>query len=331
MRLLLAFVLGCTPAELQVEDTEKPHPRDSGGADTADTADSGDTGPVIDTGPIEYDCAALPEVQEREMDGPKAYHDVAFDGAGHLIGSDTQALLQSTYDGTVTVLTPGVFYEGIDRLPDGDLVATDSINGLLVRIDPDTGATSTIATGLAGAYGITIGPDGNAYVGNVYAGRMPEIVKVEIATGTVTSWLKTPRMGTPRMVQFGLDSTDAYVATIGTGAVYHLTVDADLMPSSDPELFATVGNSWHDSLGMDACGNLYVAEYNTSGLYRVTPDGTVTSLVKQRVPLYGHGMEWGSGIGGWRADALYQPQPYDNSTVREVIIGVPTAASVRTW
>ncbi len=40
---------------------------------------------------------------------------------------------------------------------------------------------------------------------------------------------------------------------------------------------------------------------------------------------YGHGVEWGSGIGAWKADAIYLPQPYNGNTVVEVTLGIPRA------
>ena len=46
---------------------------------------------------------------------------------------------------------------------------------------------------------------------------------------------------------------------------------------------------------------------------------------------YGHGVVWGRGLGGWRPDAIYMPQPYNDAKVREVVIGVPDGATVRTW
>jgi hypothetical protein len=38
---------------------------------------------------------------------------------------------------------------------------------------------------------------------------------------------------------------------------------------------------------------------------------------------YGHGIEWGSGVGGWQKNSIYLPQPYDDNTVVRVDVGVP--------
>jgi hypothetical protein len=97
---------------------------------------------------------------------------------------------------------------------------------------------------------------------------------------------------------------------------------------------SNVGSGYHDGLGIDACGNLYVPDYSTRGLYRVDPKGVVTMLFDQVTDgpsHYGHGLEWGSGIDGWNDKAIYLPQPYDGSTVLEVVLGAPSGSVVRTW
>ena len=65
------------------------------------------------------------------------------------------------------------------------------------------------------------------------------------------------------------------------------------------------------------------SEYWTSGLYRVSPDGEVSeSMLTQSEVRYAMG-GLGRGIGGWRPDAIYMPEPYNTLKVREVVIGIP--------
>ena len=45
---------------------------------------------------------------------------------------------------------------------------------------------------------------------------------------------------------------------------------------------------------------------------------------RTRQAFYGHGVVWGTGVGGFREDALYLPLPYNNNLVTELIIGVPS-------
>ena len=128
-----------------------------------------------------------------------------------------------------------------------------------------------------------------------------------------------------RDVTFSLDCATMYLATTGAGNIWAIPMDTEFNQAGEAtELAKAVGNgTWHDGIGIDACGNVYVPDYSRSGLYRVAPDGTVTTIYAGKPKLYGHGLKWGNGVGGWRRDALYLPQPYDSDTVREVVIGVP--------
>ena len=77
-----------------------------------------------------------------------------------------------------------------------------------------------------------------------------------------------------------------------------------------------------DGFGVDICGNLWIACYPDK-LYRVPPDGGGAMYHEWASSSYGHGLEWGSGVGGWDDESLYLPQPFDGNTVVRVEIGVP--------
>ena len=56
---------------------------------------------------------------------------------------------------------------------------------------------------------------------------------------------------------------------------------------------------------------------------KITPDGTVTTYYTWTNPsLYGHGLKWGSGIGGWDDMSIYFAQPYDGTSVQRMEVGV---------
>lgn len=285
------------------------------------------TGEVLD-----YDCDNLvqPFVSEVEIAGARGYHDVAFDADGHIVGFDgANALLQVTYDGDVSVFLPGVGStpQGMAVLEGFDMLFVNDA-GDLRRVTPDA-QVSVVASNFFGAYGVTVGPDQHAYVG-----FSDTIARVDPETGEWTEFVNLAGV-TARVVEFNLDSTAVYISTIAQGDVYVVPVDADLEPTAEPTVFASgVGDSWHDGITMDACGNLYVPEFWSSGLYRIDPDGVVTTVYDQAssgFEHYGHGLEWGSGIDGWNDHAIYLPQPYQGNTVNEVVLGVPSASTVRTW
>lgn len=292
------------------------------------------TGNIPDLPPVlDYDCEDLtqPFVSEMELGAPRGYHDLVFDDQGRIIGSDGGSLLAVTYDDVVEVFLPGPpsGVQGMDVLENGDVVVVTN-SGELRRIT-DTQQNTLIASGFSGAYGVTVGPDEMVYVCTPSA-----ISRVDPDSGDQEIWLSTPSQH-PRAMVFNLDSTGVYFSTLvfGNSPVYFVEVDEDLDPVGAPVVFATnVGQGYHDGLGIDACGNLYVPDFNTAGLYRIDPSGVVTTLYNEgTAPFnhYGHGLEWGSGIDGWNDHAIYLPQPYDGNTVNEVVLGVPSGSEVRTW
>lgn len=330
--LLYTLLIACKAPEDSQGRLKVPH-ADSGTTDSpTDSVDSSTTDShiPIDTGTIDYDCSVEPPgvLGDTTMDESRAYHGLSFDQAGHLVGWDGRSsLIKNSYDGTREILLPGMRnVEQIDRLPDGNFVVVDAANGRLLRVTPD-GGSETLASDTVGTYGVTVGPDGMVYI----AGGAVQRVNPE--TGEVAQYLRLPRGETAHAINFNLDSTRMYIGTIGRGLVYSVDLDADLNPVGEPQIFASnVGTGWHDGVGVDVCGNVYVAEYWSSGLYRISPDGVVTALINNtNTAIYGHGLQWGNGLGGWRADALYQPQPYNSATVREVVIGLPSGDRVRTW
>jgi SMP-30/Gluconolactonase/LRE-like region len=324
-----------TPGTTTGSTTDESSTGGSSGTTVADSTGSGSSssGGESSTGELlDYDCENLvqPFVSEVEIDGARGYHDVYFDGDGHIIGYDgASSLVQATYDGNVSVFLPGLGStpQGMDTLVGGDLLLVDD-NGELRRVSPDA-QSSLVAANFFGAYGVTIGPDEFAYVG-----FGDTIAKVDPETGDWTEFVNLNGVSA-RVVEFNLDSTMVYISTIASGDVYVVPVDAELEATAEPEVFASgVGDSWHDGLTMDACGNLYVPEFWTSGLYRIDPEGVVTTVYDQNssgFEHYGHGLEWGSGIDGWNDHAVYLPQPYNGNTVNEVVLGVPSASTVRTW
>jgi sugar lactone lactonase YvrE len=271
-----------------------------------------------------HDCLHLPDgpLETTELDGPRGFHDVAFDLEGWLVGSDRSLLVRARRGGPVLPYAPlDGQVEGMDWLPDGSLVVSSTGLGL-VRVLP-SGAQEVLAPNVH-AYGVTVGPDGL-----VYAADHTYVWRVDPVRRATAVWLapqELPEPWAPRTLAFDRDHSLAYVGSHGA-AVHVVALDAALNPIGPPRRFAVVrpGARWLDGLTVDVCGNLYVPVYEASALYRITPDGAVTLYLQQTREQYGHGVEWGSGLGGWRADALYLPQPYDGDTVVEVVVGLPGA------
>ncbi len=314
-------------------DTDADADTDTDTGPSAHTGDTGgDTGPGgdTDTGPAEgevFDCADAPAVAKSEavLTGPVGYHGLAFDQYGYIIGGDNQSLIQSDYKGSWSVLVPGVGYlEQMDYLSGGDLVIYSGREGSLFRISEE-GAQTLVAASF-GTYGVIVGPDEM-----IYTAVGQGIFRVDPETGETVTLIDDDafsRSETPHSMNFSPDFSRLYVGTVGQGNLYAVDLDEDLNPTGDPFVFANVGggfSGWHDGVAVDICGNLYVPDYYSSSLYKVTPDGTTTTFQDWGYDYrqYGHGAVFGSGIGGWRDDAIYLPMPYNGNTVKELVVGVP--------
>jgi hypothetical protein len=127
----------------------------------------------------------------------------------------------------------------------------------------------------------------------------------------------------PRALEFSRDFSVLYFGTLDGGHVLRVPLDEDLNPTGDPELLITLPSGWHDTLEVDACGNLYVGSFYGWNIYRIGADLSITELLSWDFDHYGHGFEWGSAAGGWNEEAIYVTHPYIGSLVDEVVIGVP--------
>jgi hypothetical protein len=333
--LLLTLPVGC-PAGATLED---PFPDDSGTPETSDadtdtdadsdsdtdsdtdtdTADTGDTG----TAPESFDCSLdLPRTYTPGDTVPnaKGYHGLAFLDDGRLIGSDNNALIEVDSEGQWGIFKPGLGYlEQLAVLPDGSLAISSRQTGDLLHLTLDGGSELIYAN--LNTYGVTVGPDGM-----LYTAWRQGIARIDPETGNLTPLIDSfSGFATPRIVGFSPDLKRIYTTTIGNGTVYVADLDADLNVVGDPRTFATgVGGGWHDSLALDICGNLYVADYESTALWRVTHDGEVQKIwAPNQYTQYGHGAEWGTGEHGWNGTSLFLPQPYNNNTVTEIDIGIP--------
>ncbi len=342
--LLLLFAIGCpAPApggfadDDDVDDDDSAPTDDdddsSSVGDDDDSADDDDSTPSDDddSTPWVVDCAALPDapLSERTLDGPRAYHGLAFDDAGRIVGNAKEALVRSDYAGDVAIWVPGIGeLEGMDYLPDGDLVASSGASGELWRITPEGGQSLVLAD--AHAYSVLTGPQGRIWAAGGLGVSDVDVVRIDPATGERQTITWVPPQGEPRSINLSPDLSRLYIGTeagYDTGRIYVAELDEELSAKGPAQLFAEgVGDGWLDGIAVDACGNLYVPDSWSLGLYRITPAGEVSLYVdwSDAEPDYGHGAVFGSGIGGWRADALYMPLSYGGDRVKELVIGVPS-------
>jgi hypothetical protein len=333
--LLVACGLGDDPEDI---DTNEPTPVISeqpdnpfegadtaddpveGETDAADTDDTDDTpAPPLPTRVIDCDALATSGFAPTVVPNGRAYHGVVFDGLGGLFGNANNLLLRVDSAGAQSVAATGLdTLEQIDILPNGDFVAASRGQAGMVRIAPN-GSVSALAN-VNSVYGVRVGPDGMVYTANER-----QMHRIDPATGDVEVFLPPAQDFTPKAFDWNIDFTRMYIGTNYTNAkVWVVELDANYDPVSAPTVWVeNVGSNWHDGVGVDICGYVYVAEYWSSSLYRVHPVTRQIERLYSNSQYYGHGLTWGSGVGGWNEYSLYMPQPYNGGTVMEFPIDVP--------
>jgi hypothetical protein len=272
-----------------------------------------------------YDCDLIPDwiLNTQQLNQPKGYHDLAFDAAGFIIGSDSQnnALVKVDGTNTVSILAGNIgMIQQMEWLPNGDLAVASDQQGAILRIAPG-GGVSLLASDVR-AYGLVLGVDDYLYAAN------DDITRIDHTTGQKQVIFNHPGGWRARVINWNLDKTKLYVGTLfGNGNIYALDVDPiTLEPISGANVFASgVGSgSYHDTLGVDVCGYLYVSDYSSSATYRINPTtAQVQTLLDPALNRYGHGMEWGNGVDVWDDFSFFQTQPYGGNDVVMQEIGVP--------
>jgi len=320
--IALTLLSACRPAvaEPPIDPTD-PTTDSAPSRPTVATA----TGSTGDTGDVPtFDCATVPAkaAPAVQLTAPHGYNDVVFDPDGAMIGHDGNGLVKAIGPDTFEPFVPGLqtVYK-MDQLPDGRTVAALASGGVTV-VTAD-GSSSAVAPDVRG-YGLAVGPDGLVYVASNYTSSVGVgIVRIDADTGVVDPWLTltdTP----PRAIDFSRDGDVLYFGTLSGGGVFKVEVDANVDPIGDPQLLTMVPTGWHDTLEVDACGNVYVGSVFCSCIYRIDSALAVTTVMDWQTQQYGHGFEWGAPAGGWNELAAYVTHPYVGERVTEVVLGVPS-------
>ena len=186
----------------------------------------------------------------------------------------------------------------------------------------EPGGQTLLASGLL-THGMAVGPNGYVWVATNYTAGATALFRIDPDTDD-TELMIDLSFAPPRDIAFHPDGDRLYFGTLNGGTVWAVDVDpATSLLAGDPEQVARVPQGWHDTVEVDACGNLYIGSVFESGIYRVFTDGTVELLIDWNFTNYGHGLEWGNADGGWDDHAIYITHPYVGSRVTELHIGVP--------
>jgi sugar lactone lactonase YvrE len=133
------------------------------------------------------------------------------------------------------LINEGLGLNGFDWA-DGFLWAPRMTTGEVVKIDPDTGETTTVASGITGPAAVDVGPDGLLYVTDSGAGQ---IVRVDPATGEKTVIGKDFGPGLDNMA---IDATGRmFVSNSDTGRIVELLADGSVREVSPAGLISGPG------------------------------------------------------------------------------------------
>jgi sugar lactone lactonase YvrE len=241
--------------------------------------------------------------------------DAASGTGGSIIRIDAVSGVQDLVSTGGSLLSP----ERIALASNGDLLVVDSQMGGLLRIDPDTGSQTTVATGIAGANGITIRGDGGVYVTGSSA---DSVVRVDLSTGTTQVVGSGGDLGGPQDI--AAQSDGQLIVLDGFGGV--LRINPDTYDGGNPagnqtilvqssELVAAQG------IGIDPDGNLLISDagVGNGAILRTFRNGGTPVEVSSGASLMGP-----EGIASGRV----VPRPGDilvADAVRDAIVGIDPA------
>ena len=334
---VLLLLAGCTPPAVQDPPAPPVHgdSGDSGSGQPGDTDDSGkphDSDSPLDSDTadpwVDFDCDAIEEGPfEATAITAWTVEDLDFDDDGYMIGSDWQHVYRTDYNGEREVLVPNLnFRAGMRRLPNGDIVLANDTQGSLMRLYKDQDyAYETIVPNLRYPDGIEVDRNGIVYV-TEHDDR--QVHRVDPDTGEVQT-IVDQDIRSPNGITFNETWDALYMAGFsGEGILYRLPIDEDGNTGELEVYREDVGSGWLDGMGVDYCGNIYIADYMRSKLVRLFPDGEFRDIVADGADMGGYiympNFQWGSGIGGWDPLKLYIADGSNAERSWELDLGVPS-------
>jgi hypothetical protein len=301
---------------------------DDDGNDGADASTTPDAPPGIDAAPpdaagppdagVPQNCDSLSaSPQVTLLPGFVGTEDITFDDVGNVLESDQVNIYKTTRQGMRKTFVPNLpFRAGMRMTRTGKLIVNDETTGTLWRIDPN-GTRTPLMTGLQYPNGMEIGNDGYVY----FTDQSSETVyRVDPETGAHTTM--TTMVPQPNGLTFNTTYDKLYIGSFCGSqdrAIYQLEVGPGGVPGALSKYKTGVGSGCHDGMAVDACGNLYVADYGESIVYRISPSGEVKAIL-QGFGSYHANFDWGRGVGGWLSDRLYIVTVGEG--IKEVELGV---------
>lgn len=290
-------------------------------SDPASTPVDTDDTEVPPTPVVRCDLPVAPFALGPPLAAPRANRSLVIEGDA-LIGWNGSSLIRATSPTDAELFVPNITAFGGMQFVGETLFLSEHLGAEdVLAIEPD-GSRRIVATGLR-AYGLVLGPDGWLWL----TAEPDTIYRLNPADNELQRVVDFPEGVLPRVSDFSPAGDRLYVGTRNEqGTVWALDLDDQHAPVGDPYVFATTSGTFHDLLVVDACGELLVTAYYGRGVFRITPEGVVTTIAELPEVEHLHGAAWGSGIGAWDDHTLYLAQPNAENVVVTWEIGRPGRA-----
>jgi gluconolactonase len=182
------------------------------------------------------------------------------------------------------IATSGGFSQGMAFDKGDNLFVCDTKQGAVMRLDARSGAYEKFADG-AGGRGINIcndlafGPDGSLYVSDSNAFKEPGPGIFRFASdGTGELWYDEPADFTNGLA-VSPEGRHVYVAETFGNTVFRVPINGDGSAGGREDV-ASLPGALPDGLAFDTEGNLYVACYEPSQVFRISPDASAARFIR---------------------------------------------------
>ncbi|MCA9492046.1 MAG: SMP-30/gluconolactonase/LRE family protein [Myxococcales bacterium] len=230
-------------------------------------------------------------VSVRVVPGALATEDLAFDAAGHVVGSDGEHLWRAVYGGAAELWLPGLAAKGgMDGFDDGDLAVSEPEQGVVWRVSAE-GGREPVATGLTWPNGVAVDDAGAVW--------FTEPAEDRVWVADPVPRVVSEAIRAPNGVAFAPDGSVLVASMYGDHPAWRLDPATGEVTQVGPTLPEVYG----DGIAVAADGRVVLVDVEGHQVLALGDDGP--DVLYADPARWMAGLARGSGLGGWDADRLY--------------------------